>query len=119
MADALVASDLVIGRAGSSTCAEVAALGVASLLVPYPFAGAHQRLNAAFLADAGAARLVPDAELDADRLLREVVALRDDRTRAAMAAAAKRLGRPDAAATLAEALLALGEGRASSAAVSA
>ena len=109
MADALVAADLVIGRAGSSTCAEVAALGVASILVPYPFAGAHQRLNAAFLADAGAARLVPDAELDGERLLREVMALHDDDTRAAMAAAAKRLGRPNAAATLAEALLGLAE----------
>jgi UDP-N-acetylglucosamine--N-acetylmuramyl-(pentapeptide) pyrophosphoryl-undecaprenol N-acetylglucosamine transferase len=112
MADALVAADLVIGRAGSSTCAEVAALGVASILVPYPFAGAHQRLNAAFLADAGAARLVPDAEFDGERLLREALALRDDGVRATMASAAKRLGRPEAATTLAEALLALGEGRA-------
>ena len=46
MADALVAADLVLGRAGSSTCAEVAAVGVASILVPYPYAGAHQRYNA-------------------------------------------------------------------------
>ena len=45
-----------LGRAGSSTCAEVAAVGVASILVPYPHAGAHQRANAAFLADQGAAR---------------------------------------------------------------
>ena len=50
MADALVAADLVLGRAGSSTCAEVAAAGVASILVPYPFAGAHQRYNASYLA---------------------------------------------------------------------
>jgi UDP-N-acetylglucosamine--N-acetylmuramyl-(pentapeptide) pyrophosphoryl-undecaprenol N-acetylglucosamine transferase len=119
MADALVASDLVVGRAGSSTCAEVAALGVASILVPYPFAGAHQRLNAAFLADAGAARLVPDAELDGERLLREVVLLREDHARATMASAAKRLGRPNAAATLAEALLTLGERRPAAAAGSA
>ena len=60
MTDALVASDLVLGRAGSSTCAEVTAVGVASILVPYPYAGAHQRANAAFLADRGAAVMVPD-----------------------------------------------------------
>ena len=41
MAEALVAADLVVGRAGSSTCAELAAVGVASVLVPYPFAGAR------------------------------------------------------------------------------
>jgi UDP-N-acetylglucosamine--N-acetylmuramyl-(pentapeptide) pyrophosphoryl-undecaprenol N-acetylglucosamine transferase len=111
MADALVAADLVVGRAGSSTCAEVAAVGVASILVPYPFAGAHQRLNAGYLADAGAARLVPDAELDGARLLNEVAQLRDDTLRAAMATAARGLGRPDAAATLADALLGLAERR--------
>ena len=53
MAEALVAADLVLGRAGSSTCAEVAAVGVASILVPYPYAGAHQRANARWLADRG------------------------------------------------------------------
>jgi UDP-N-acetylglucosamine--N-acetylmuramyl-(pentapeptide) pyrophosphoryl-undecaprenol N-acetylglucosamine transferase len=111
MAAALVAADLVVGRAGSSTCAEVAAVGVASILVPYPFAGAHQALNAAYLADAGAARLVPDAELDGERLLSEATALRDDARREAMARAALALGRPEAAATLADALLALAERR--------
>jgi UDP-N-acetylglucosamine--N-acetylmuramyl-(pentapeptide) pyrophosphoryl-undecaprenol N-acetylglucosamine transferase len=110
MADALVAADLVVGRAGSSTCAEVAAVGVASILVPYPFAGAHQRANAAYLADRDAAVHVPDAELTADRLLAEARRLQDDDTRARMAAAAKALGRPDAAARIAAELLALGEG---------
>jgi len=111
MADALVASDLVLGRAGSSTCAEVAAVGVASILVPYPHAAGHQDANARWLADRGAAVVVPDAELDADRLLRETTRLRDDARRAALAAAALQLARPNAARTLAEELLAMAERR--------
>ena len=111
MAAALVAADLVVGRAGSSTCAEVAAVGVASILVPYPYAGAHQRANAEWLVAQGAARLVADAELDAGRLAREVGALRDAAVRREMAAAAARLGRPDAARVIAEELVALAERR--------
>ena len=111
MADALVAADLVVGRAGSSTCAELTAAGVASILVPYPYAGAHQRYNASYLGDEGAAQVVADEDLDASRLVAEVTALRDDDRRAAMAEAARRLGRPDAAATLADELLALAERR--------
>ena len=111
MADALVAADLVLGRAGSSTCAEVAAVGVASILVPYPYAGAHQRYNAGYLAEEGAAVMVPDEELTADRLAAEVVTLRDDDRRRAVAEAARRLGRPDAARALAEELIAMGERR--------
>jgi UDP-N-acetylglucosamine--N-acetylmuramyl-(pentapeptide) pyrophosphoryl-undecaprenol N-acetylglucosamine transferase len=111
MADALVAADLVVGRAGSSTCAELAAAGVASILVPYPYAGAHQRYNASYLGEQGAATVVADDALDADRLLAEVTDLRDDSRRAAMAEAARRLGRPDAARALAVELLALAERR--------
>ena len=105
MTEALVSADLVLGRAGSSTCAEVTAVGVASILVPYPYAGAHQRENAAWLADQGAASLVPDTELDADRLVEEAAGLRDDSERRRMAEAAKRLGRPDAAEQIATVLL--------------
>ncbi len=112
MADALVAADLVVGRAGSSTCAELAAVGAPSILVPYPFAGAHQRYNAGYLADEGAAIVVPDEELTADRLVEEATSLLDDERRGAMAAAARRLGRPDAARVLADELLALADGRA-------
>jgi UDP-N-acetylglucosamine--N-acetylmuramyl-(pentapeptide) pyrophosphoryl-undecaprenol N-acetylglucosamine transferase len=111
MADALVAADLVLGRAGSSTCAEVAAVGVAAILVPYPHAGAHQRANAAWLAEQAAAVVVPDAELDGERLLAEARRVRDDATRAAVAEAARRLGRPNAAARIAEELLAMAERR--------
>jgi UDP-N-acetylglucosamine--N-acetylmuramyl-(pentapeptide) pyrophosphoryl-undecaprenol N-acetylglucosamine transferase len=109
MAGALVAADLVLGRAGSSTCAELAAAGVASILVPYPFAGAHQRYNARFMADRGAAIAVPDAELDGERLIRDATALREDSRRSAMGAAARALARPEAARTLADELLAMAE----------
>jgi UDP-N-acetylglucosamine--N-acetylmuramyl-(pentapeptide) pyrophosphoryl-undecaprenol N-acetylglucosamine transferase len=107
MAETLVAADLVLGRAGSSTCAEVAAVGVASILVPYPYAHGHQAANAAWLADQGAAVAVPDAELTGERLRAEVAALRDDARRATIAAAARGLGRPDAARDVASALLEL------------
>jgi UDP-N-acetylglucosamine--N-acetylmuramyl-(pentapeptide) pyrophosphoryl-undecaprenol N-acetylglucosamine transferase len=108
MAEALVAADLVLGRAGSSTCAEVAAVGVAAILVPYPYAGAHQHENAAWLADQAAAVVVPDAQLDAERLAREVERLRDDDARRHMADAARALGRPRAAANIAAELVRMG-----------
>ena len=111
MADVLVAADLVVGRAGSSTCAELTAAGVASVLVPYPFAGAHQRYNATYLADEGAAVVVADEELTGDRLVEETTTLLDEARRESMAAAARRLGRPDAARALAEELVAMAEGR--------
>jgi UDP-N-acetylglucosamine--N-acetylmuramyl-(pentapeptide) pyrophosphoryl-undecaprenol N-acetylglucosamine transferase len=110
MGDALVASDLVVGRAGSSTCAEVAAVGLASILVPYPYAGGHQLANASWLADHGAATLVRDAEFDGERLLAAAGELRDDAARATMAAAAHALARPDAARVLADELLAMAGG---------
>jgi UDP-N-acetylglucosamine--N-acetylmuramyl-(pentapeptide) pyrophosphoryl-undecaprenol N-acetylglucosamine transferase len=109
MAPALVAADVVLGRAGSSTCAEVAAVGVAAILVPYPYAHGHQAANAAWLADHGAAVAVPDDELSGERLRTELSALHADDARLAMAAAAKRLGRPDAARDVAAALLELTE----------
>ena len=112
MADALVAADLVVGRAGSSTCAELAAAGLPSILVPYPYAGAHQRYNASYMADQGAAVMVLDEEFDADRLVGEATSLRPDERRHEMARAARGLGLPDAANVLANELLALAEGRA-------
>ncbi len=107
MADALVAADLVLGRAGSSTCAEVTAVGIASILVPYPHAGDHQRANAAWLADQGAARVVDDADLSPGRLEAELDELRDPAVRRALADAARALGQPAAADVIAAALLEL------------
>jgi UDP-N-acetylglucosamine--N-acetylmuramyl-(pentapeptide) pyrophosphoryl-undecaprenol N-acetylglucosamine transferase len=83
-------------------------VGVASILVPYPYAGAHQQENAAWLADQGAAVLVRDEELDAARLVAEAKRLRDDVTRSAIARAAAALGRPRAAEEIAAELVRMG-----------
>jgi UDP-N-acetylglucosamine--N-acetylmuramyl-(pentapeptide) pyrophosphoryl-undecaprenol N-acetylglucosamine transferase len=105
-ADALAAADLAVARSGGSVF-ELAAAGVPSILVPYPHATAdHQAGNARFMADAGAAVVVPDAEIDAARLRREVDELLDDPERlATMAEAARSVARPDAAARIAAAAL--------------
>jgi UDP-N-acetylglucosamine--N-acetylmuramyl-(pentapeptide) pyrophosphoryl-undecaprenol N-acetylglucosamine transferase len=105
-ADALSAADLVVARAGGSVF-ELAAHGVPAVLVPYPHAaGDHQSANARWMANAGAAVVVADAELSAARLAHEVAALLADGTRLrAMGAAARRLARPDAAADVARELL--------------
>ncbi|HEY8058727.1 MAG TPA: glycosyltransferase, partial [Acidimicrobiales bacterium] len=81
------------------TVAELAVLGLPSVLVPLPIATAdHQTANARSLVDLGAAHLVPDAELDVDRLEHELGPLvADAAARTAMGAAAEALGRPDAA----------------------
>ncbi len=111
MLAALVATDLVVGRAGSSTLAEVTALGIPSVIVPYPHAGAHQAANASTLVEAGAARVIPDEAFDADALVSATDLLFDESARAAMAGAARSLGRPGAAGAVADLTLALAERR--------
>jgi UDP-N-acetylglucosamine--N-acetylmuramyl-(pentapeptide) pyrophosphoryl-undecaprenol N-acetylglucosamine transferase len=107
-ADALAAADLVAARAGGSVL-ELAAAHLPAILVPYPYATAdHQTTNARYMEQAGAAVVVPDAELDGPRLAREVAALLGAPERmAAMRAAARATARPDAAERIAEELLAL------------
>jgi undecaprenyldiphospho-muramoylpentapeptide beta-N-acetylglucosaminyltransferase len=104
---ALRAADLAISRAGSSTVFELAAVGVASILVPLPIATEdHQTANAQALAQEGAAVVVADRDLTAERLVREVDALLAAPGRLAeMAAAARRVGRPDAADRVADLLV--------------
>jgi UDP-N-acetylglucosamine--N-acetylmuramyl-(pentapeptide) pyrophosphoryl-undecaprenol N-acetylglucosamine transferase len=109
--DALAAADLVVGRAGSSTLAEVAAFGLPLVVVPYPHAGAHQRANAAELVDAGAASVIEDEAFDSAALLDAIGILDDPARHAAMAAAARGLARPAAADAVAEVLLALASRR--------
>ncbi len=113
VAGALAAADLVVGRAGASSLAELCAVGRASILVPFPFAADdHQRRNALSLERAGAAVTIVQAEATPARLAAEIVALaKDPARRARMAEAARGLGRPDAARAIAADLLELGHGR--------
>ena len=108
MGDGIAASDLALARSGASVF-ELAALGRAAILVPYPHAtGDHQTANAQWMADAGAAVLVPDADLDANRLLAEVNSiLRDPARLESMSKASGALARPQAAADVAAEVLAL------------
>ena len=104
MGEALAASDLVLSRSGASSIAEIAALAVPSVLVPYPLATAdHQTTNARYLVDAGAAVMIPDDEIDAPRFAREVLTLVDDAAkRDVMRSRAQSLGQSAAASALAD-----------------
>ena len=104
MPRALAAADVGVFRSGSSMCFELAAVGLPAVLVPSPHvAGDHQTGNARALVDAGAALIVPDGELTAERLDRELSSLlADPMRRSEMAAAARRFARPDAAAAVAD-----------------
>ncbi len=107
MTAALCAADLALGRAGASTLAEAAAFALPTAIIPYPHAAGHQRLNAAAFADAGAAILVEDEDLDPARLLEVAGLLADPVRHAGMSAAARELARPDAAGAVAELVLAV------------
>lgn len=110
--DALAACDLCVARAGGSIF-EIAAHGRPAILVPYPFASAdHQTANAEWMREAGAAVVIPDAQLTPERLAREVGELLGDRHRlAAMARASAGLARPDAAQAIAREVVAATPGR--------
>lgn len=105
--EALLAADLVVARSGGSVF-EIAAAGRAAVLVPYPHATAdHQTSNARWMVDAGAAVLVPDAEVTPERLRSEVDAILGDPARLeAMSRASLSLARPDAAEAIAREVLA-------------
>jgi len=101
MAAAYAESDLVICRAGALTVSELAAAGVASILVPFPHAvDDHQTRNAQYLAGPGAAILLPQGELSPERLAGILAAL-DRQKLLAMACIARSLGRPGAGAEVA------------------
>lgn len=98
MPDYLAAADLVIGRAGASTCAELAVLGKPSVLIPYPYAaGDHQTRNARVFSESGAGILIPERMWSADRMAEVLQSLQSDPIRwENMGQQAQRLGRPEA-----------------------
>ncbi len=108
LADSLAACDLVLARSGGSIF-ELAAAGRPAILVPYPHAAAdHQRANAAWMRDAGAAVVIEDSELDGAEVWRLAGDLLADRGRLEqMAAASASLARPDAARDVASEILSL------------
>jgi len=98
MASAYAACDAAIARAGASSLTELAFLGLPSVLVPYPFAADdHQTANARVFAEAGAAFLEQEAELDAEKLADRVARMLTPGAREEMAASARTLSVPDAA----------------------
>ena len=97
MAGCYANADVVICRAGALTIAELAAAGVASILVPFPFAvDDHQTHNARFLSERGAAWLLPQGELSAEKLAQLLQELTREKL-AAMAQQARSVAKPDAA----------------------
>lgn len=100
-------ADVVVCRAGASSCTELTALGVPAVLVPFPFAADdHQTLNARELSDEGAAVLLPQSELTPERLADELEALLRDRGRRdGLADRARSLGKLDAAERVARAAM--------------
>jgi UDP-N-acetylglucosamine--N-acetylmuramyl-(pentapeptide) pyrophosphoryl-undecaprenol N-acetylglucosamine transferase len=99
---AFARADLLLCRSGASTVAEITAAAKPAIFIPLPTAADdHQTCNAAALANANAARLLPQSELNTDRLVKEIAILLRDRTSLAkMSEAAGRFARPDAAAKI-------------------
>jgi UDP-N-acetylglucosamine--N-acetylmuramyl-(pentapeptide) pyrophosphoryl-undecaprenol N-acetylglucosamine transferase len=89
-------ADVIVSRAGVSTIAEAAAVGLPMILVPGTFGGGHQEENAAAMAQAGAAISIADADFNGAALLKALEGLDPDRLRT-MAAASRAAGRRDAA----------------------
>ena len=103
MAAAYRWADLVLCRSGALTVAELAAVGVASILVPYPHAvDDHQTTNARYLVDAGAAQLLPQPDMDVEHLRQVLQLLRDPGELQRMARCARDKAMPEAARRVAD-----------------
>ncbi|MCY3747771.1 MAG: glycosyltransferase [Chloroflexi bacterium] len=101
-ADLLAAADIVVGRAGATSVAELSAVGTAAVLIPGTFGAGHQIATARAMATAGAALMLPEAELSSGGLVRTLLGLLTEPKRLrALGAASKSRGQPDAAARIA------------------
>jgi UDP-N-acetylglucosamine--N-acetylmuramyl-(pentapeptide) pyrophosphoryl-undecaprenol N-acetylglucosamine transferase len=109
MVSACAAADLVVGRSGASTTAELAVLGKPCILVPYPLAtDNHQAQNAAAFDEAGAGRVIVDSDCTGDVLFEAVIEMLDDvEALARMGVAARTLARPVAADAISEGIMML------------
>jgi len=107
MAAAYAWADLVLCRAGALTVAELTAAGVGAILVPFPYAvDDHQTANARYLEQAGAGHILPQAELNTERLAQQLESLlRDRQGLLRMAEAARGLAQPEAAERVAQVCL--------------
>jgi UDP-N-acetylglucosamine--N-acetylmuramyl-(pentapeptide) pyrophosphoryl-undecaprenol N-acetylglucosamine transferase len=99
MVEAFDNADVIVCRSGATTCAEVAAAGKPAVMIPFPGAADdHQRKNAEAMAAKGAARMILQSELTAERLAAEIQDIaRDPGALASMGVAARQMARPDAA----------------------
>lgn len=101
-------ADVVVCRAGASSIAEITAMGLPSILIPYPYAtDNHQLKNAEILVSEGAARLILDKNLSVPTLLREIKEINRPEILESMRAKAKALGKSKASENLAAEVLAL------------
>lgn len=98
MQDALAIADLVVCRAGATTIAEITALGLPSILIPYPYAvGNHQELNARVLEERGAAVVISDFKLTGSKLIEQIEKLLNSMNILSnMADASLKMGKPRA-----------------------
>jgi len=112
MAEAYSWADLVVCRAGALTIAELSAVGVASILVPYPYAvDDHQTFNASALLDVGAAVIIDESELDEKVLSKKIIELTSSSSNLFnMAIAAKIQAKPEAAVSIADVCMAVCHG---------
>ena len=106
MEDAYAAADLALTRSGAGTVCELTAVGLPAVLVPLPIGNGEQALNGEEVVAAGGALMIPDGEIDAERLRADVLPLLlDDGRRDAMAEAARVFGISDAAEQMADVVI--------------
>ena len=96
MAAFFASTDLVIARAGAGTISELLLFGLPSILIPYPHAGSHQMQNARYVAERGAARILPESSLTPESMKREMEDLLSGGSLDRMRVEAKKMAQPEA-----------------------